>query len=187
MLRKIFNQFEEGFLSLLVFFEVILRFVFNTGLLWAQELTLHLSAWFVLFGVSYGVKVGAHIGVDAVVRLLPPLARRLTGAFAVLLSLTYCGLFLYGSWVYLARMYKIGIGLEDVEVPFGHALPEGFAWDVLGLLLLAARLLELLWGIFKGTSYGFSFADEAKESMHIAEQAKAESGSGEQLVGGSKS
>ena len=37
-----------------------------------------MSAWFVLLGVSYGLKVGAHIGVDAVVRLFPPVGRRIT-------------------------------------------------------------------------------------------------------------
>ena len=55
MFFRIINQIEEAILSLLlvamtllVFVEVVLRFGFGTGLSWGQELTLHLSAWFVL-------------------------------------------------------------------------------------------------------------------------------------------
>ena len=62
-------------MTLLVFVEVVLRFGFGIGLMWSQELTLHLSAWMVLFGVSYGIKVGSHIGVDALVKIMPPTAR----------------------------------------------------------------------------------------------------------------
>ena len=60
------NKVEEGiislllaFMTLLVFMEVLMRFGFNVGIHWAQELTLLLSGWLVMFGVSYGIKVGA--------------------------------------------------------------------------------------------------------------------------------
>ena len=107
MLLRMLNRAEEAIIALLlvtmtllVFIEVVMRFGFGGGFLWAQELTLHLSAWFVLFGVSYGLKVGAHIGVDAFIKLLPENGQRFLSSIAVLLSLAYCGLFLYGSWIY---------------------------------------------------------------------------------------
>ena len=78
MFSKSSSFFEESFISLLlvsmtllVFAEVVARFLFNVGFLWMEEVTLTLGAWFVLFGASYGVKVGAHIGVDAFVQVLP--------------------------------------------------------------------------------------------------------------------
>ena len=78
MLSRIINSIEETIIclllasmTLLVFVEVVMRFMFGIGVMWAQELTLHLSAWMVLFGVSYGIKVGAHIGVDALVKIMP--------------------------------------------------------------------------------------------------------------------
>ncbi|MCB1760847.1 MAG: TRAP transporter small permease [Gammaproteobacteria bacterium] len=176
---RLLHRIEENIIALLlvsmamlVVLEVVLRFGFGTGFLWSQELTLHLSAWFVLFGISYGLRVGAHIGVDAVVKLLPPTTRRIVSALAVVLSLVYCGLFLYGSWIYLAKMKKIGIELEDMPIP---------AWEahsilVIGLLLFSFRLLEMLWGIYKGTSEGFRHSDEAEESMHLAEELAKEQG-----------
>ena len=133
-------------MTLLVFVEVILRFVFNTGLLWAQEATLHLSAWFVLFGVSYGFKTGAHISVDVLVKKLPPLARRITAGAAALLCLLYCGLFIYGSWVYLKTMHMIEIEMEDLPIPkwIAHSIL------LIGFVLLSIRLLHLLWRLIRG-------------------------------------
>ncbi|AZZ95002.1 TRAP transporter small permease subunit [Hahella sp. KA22] len=173
MFGRIVHRFEESVLclllvsmTLLVFSETMLRFFFNTGLLWAEEATLYLGAWMVLFGASYGVRVNAHIGVDAFVKLLPSGPRRAVAALTVVMCLVYCGLFLYGGWIYLAKMYKIGIELSDIPVPRWVAQSILF----IGFILLAIRFLQLLWGIITGKSNGFEFVDEAKESMHLADE-----------------
>jgi TRAP-type C4-dicarboxylate transport system permease large subunit len=149
VIRQLIDKTEEAIISLLlvamtllVFWEVILRFGFGTGVSWGQEATLHLSAWFVLFGVSYGLRVGAHIGVDAFVRMFRPLGQRILTTIAILLSLVYCGLFVYGAWVYLAKMRMIGIELEDI--PVQTWLAHGIL--LVGLVLLSLRLLGLSAG-----------------------------------------
>ncbi len=176
MIRKVIDHFEESFLSLLmvsmtllVFAEVVLRFGFNTGIHWAQEVTLLIAAWFVLYGASYGVKVGAHIGVDVFVKLLPSPVHRFLTLLAIGLALVYCGMFLYGSWIYLAKMKMIGIELEDLPIP--KWIPMSIL--VIGFALLALRFLELGWKVLKGEVEGFHFVDEAAESMEIAEELKA--------------
>jgi C4-dicarboxylate transporter DctQ subunit len=182
MPSRIINNLEEiiiclllATMTLLVFVEVVLRFGFGVGLMWSQELTLHLSAWMVLFGASYGIKVGSHIGVDALVKVLPPMARKTVSAVAVVACLCYCGLFASGAWVYLQKMYKIGIELDDMPIQkwIAHSIL------LIGMILMAYRLLMLLWSIFTGKAEGFQLADEAKESMHLAEETKAATRGGE--------
>ncbi len=177
MLIRILNKAEEAILSillismtLLVFVEVVMRFGFGTGFMWGQELTLHISAWFVLFGASYGLKVGAHIGVDAFVKLLPPPIHRIASLIAVTGAIAYCGLFLYGSWIYLEKMKMIGIELEDMPIPawIAHSIL------LFGLGFLAYRLLQLFWAIITGEKDGFGHVDEAEESLHLAEELKKE-------------
>ena len=177
MLLRILNRTEEAVIclllvltTLLVFVDVIMRFGFNTGFMWTQELTLHMSAWFVLFGASYGIKAGSHIGVDAFVKLFPRNARRLLTAIGCLLALAYCGLVLYGSWIYLSKVKKIGIELEDLPIP---------AWIAHGMLIvgfafLSIRILLLFWDVITGKIDGFRHADEAKDSMEIVEELKKE-------------
>ncbi|RME33106.1 MAG: TRAP transporter small permease [Deltaproteobacteria bacterium] len=175
MLTRMINGLEEAIISillaamtLLVFVEVVLRFGFGTGIMWAQEATLHISAWMVLFGASYGIKIGSHIGVDALVKILPSWLRRFVSAIAVCGCLVYTGLFTYGGWIYLKKMHLIGIELEDMPIPkwIAHSI------IVIGMVLMAIRLLILLWNILTGKAEGFKMVDEAQESMHLAEEAQ---------------
>ncbi|MFW1678048.1 TRAP transporter small permease [Pontibacter sp. JAM-7] len=175
MVRNFITQLEEGFLSLLlvsmtllVFVEVVARFGFGAGIHWAQEVTLLLSAWFVLFGASYGVKVGAHIGVDVFVKALPHRMHRAVTVLAILFCLAYCGMFLYGSWIYLSKMKMIGIELEDVPIPKWTVMTI----LVIGFVLLIVRFLQLGWKVVVGEAEGFHFADEAEESMELANELK---------------
>lgn len=183
MIGRIVGKLEESFLclllvsmTLLVFAEVIARFGFNAGIHWAQEVTLTLSAWFVLFGASYGVKVGAHIGVDVFVKLLPRGVHRGVTIFAVALCLLYCGLFLYGSWIYLSKMHMIGIEMDDL--PIEKWIPMSIL--VIGFVLLIIRFLQLFWAVVTHKVDGFHLADEAEESMHLAKELAASNAKGEE-------
>jgi len=211
MVSKITNTLEESVVSLLlvgmtllVFAEVVSRFIFNTGFLWMEEVTLTLGAWFVLFGMSYGVKVGAHIGVDAFVKTLPLRTRKVTGIVAVVLCLCYCSMFLYGSWVYLAKMYSVGITMEDVYLPefLISQLDVDAAWEVfkidvedplvplwlsqsillIGFSLLFFRFFQLLIMVIQGKTDGFKFADEAEESMHLVQNEEIDEEQADQSV-----
>jgi C4-dicarboxylate transporter DctQ subunit len=172
MFMRFINRAEEAVIcillittTLLVFVDVVMRFGFNTGFMWSQELTLHMSAWMVLFGASYGLKVGSHIGMDAFVKIFPSIGRRILTGIAAIGAIIYCGLILYGSWVYLAKMKMIGIDLEDIPVPtwIAHSLL------LVGYLFLMIRLSMILWSVIVGKADGFKHADEAKESLALAE------------------
>lgn len=173
MIIRWLNKLEEAIFSallvamvLLVCVEVFYRFVLAEGISWAQEGSLYLSGWFVLFGVSWGVKHGAHIGVDVLVNKLPRGGRRIVTLIALAVCLTYCTLILIGSYEYLKLMQMIGIELQDIPIPKWQAtliLPIG-----MGLLVL--RFVELGWRVIKGEADSFGFSDEGKDSMHLADE-----------------
>ena len=58
-------------MTLITFANVIARYVFNSNILWALELTVYLFAWMVLIGASYCVKHSLHLGVDILLGALP--------------------------------------------------------------------------------------------------------------------
>lgn len=180
---NLIHKLEENIIALLlvamtlvVFVETILRFFFGTGVLWAEELTLHLSAWLVLFGASYGLRVGAHIGVDFAVKKFPEQAQRVLTLIMLALALLYCALFIYGAWVYLDKMVMIGIELEDIPVPkwAAHSIL------LVGFVLIAIRLLEIGVRVFKGEQTRLMMHDEADEAVHLKQEAEAA------LAGGDK-
>jgi len=91
-----------GLMTMITFVNVVMRYVFNSGLIWGLEVTLILFAWLVLFGISYGVKITAHLGVDAIINLLPANARRVVAIIVGVICIAYSLLLLKGAWDYWA-------------------------------------------------------------------------------------
>ncbi|MBC9246584.1 TRAP transporter small permease [Paracoccus sp. 11-3] len=108
-----------GVMTVLTFVNVVLRYVFQSSLIWGLELTLALFAWLVLLGISHAVKINAHLGVDAVINLLPPAARRILALIAGVLCIFYAALVLKGAWDYWAPF----AGFQQTG---GRWFPTGF-------------------------------------------------------------
>jgi C4-dicarboxylate transporter, DctQ subunit len=167
-LRDAVHRIEEGLIAAILgtmatlsFVQVVLRYGFNSGFIWQLEANTYLFSWLVMIGISYCVRVRAHIGVDAAVRLLPAGPRRAVGILVLLLALTYTVLMIFGSFDYIHKMYIINVEAEDIPVPtwiLSLCLPLGF-------VLLLIRLLEMGWRIITGQSEGYELADEAKEAI----------------------
>lgn len=126
VLGRIVNEIEEtaialilGLMTLLTFINVVLRYGFNTGIIWGLEAVTFLFAWLVLFGVSYCVKVTAHLGVDAVINLFSPPIRRVLALVAAAVCLSYAALVLKGAWDYWAPF-------AGFDATSGRWFPMGF-------------------------------------------------------------
>lgn len=148
-----YDRVEEGLIAfllalmtLITFGQVIARYIFDYSFVWALELVTFLFAWLIFLGMSYGVRAGSHIGVDALVKALGPRAARAVGAIATLLCLVYALIGLIGSWRYVVTMHMIGTLAQDLPIPVWIpqiVLPIGFA-------LLALRFGEVLYRIVTG-------------------------------------
>jgi len=120
------HEFEETFIALLLglmtlvtFVNVVLRYAFNSQLIWGLELVLILFAWLVLFGISYGFKVTMHLGVDAILAIVNPRLRFLMSLTAALITLFYMLLLLKGAWDYWAPF-------AGFDATSGRWFPTGF-------------------------------------------------------------
>ena len=51
---------------------VLLRYVFSIGSVWAQELEWHLMVPICLFGMSYALRHGEHVRVDVLFQYFTP-------------------------------------------------------------------------------------------------------------------
>lgn len=61
----------------IVFTNVVLRFVFNTGILWSEEVALLFSVWFIFISFGLGVKQRLHIVINLLPReRMPPAVDR---------------------------------------------------------------------------------------------------------------
>ena len=107
-----------GIMTIMTFANVVARYVFNSNIFYALELTVVLFAWLVLLGASYAVKKTAHLGVDAVLHMLSAPTKRIVGLIVAAVCILYAFLLLKGSWDYWA--------------PFANLAPTEGRWFPLG-------------------------------------------------------
>ncbi|MDF1776934.1 MAG: TRAP transporter small permease [Rhizobiaceae bacterium] len=174
------TRFEENVLASILalitivsFLQVIARYGFNTGWGGALEFTRILFAWMILFGMSYGIKIGCHLGVDAFIQLLPARAFRAVALFGALCAVIYAITLLSAGWLayfgadtkggavfYWRKMFQIGIGLDDLRYPVWvqeslgvqERVQRWIAYLILpvGLALFAFRSLQAMVQIWNG-------------------------------------
>ncbi|MET4101820.1 C4-dicarboxylate transporter DctQ subunit [Roseovarius sp. MBR-78] len=123
------DQIEEtaiavllGLMTVVTFSNVIARYIFNSNILWALELTVFMFGWLVLLGASYAVKKHAHLGVDAVLNLTAPPTRRILALISVAACLLFSLLLLKGSYDYWAVFV-------DLPPTSGRWIPTGFDFE----------------------------------------------------------
>lgn len=108
-----------GLMTLVTFANVVARYVFDANILWALEMTSFLFAWLVLLGVSYCVKVTAHLGVDALINMFGPGPRRILALISGAVCIAFALLLLKGSWDYWANF-------ANLPATTGRWFPLGF-------------------------------------------------------------
>lgn len=148
-------------ITLLTFTQVVLRYAFDTGLIWALEATTYLFGWLVLIGMSIGIRTNSHIAVDMLLRALPGRARRFAAFLAVLASLAYALLMLYGSVTLISQLRVFGSLAHDIPLPrwvLLLSLPVGFA-------LLSMRIVQVAAGVVRGTSEGLGFTNDGPPQL----------------------
>lgn len=108
-----------GLMTIITFANVVARYVFNSNILWALELTVFLFGWLVLLGASYAVKKHSHLGVDAVLNMGSPPVRRILALISVAACLIFSLLLLKGAYDYWAVF-------ADLPPTSGRWFPTGF-------------------------------------------------------------
>ena len=166
---RLLDYLEEGAITflmvamtLIAFSQVIARYVFNYNFVWAMELTGVMFAWLIFIGMSYGVRVGAHIGVDALVKSLGKTAARGVGSLAAALCLVYALLVAFGGYQYVSKMFEVGILMQDLPVP--SWIPRAIL--PIGFVLLAFRFGQVLWRLITGQD-AHLLGDEAEEALKL--------------------
>jgi TRAP-type C4-dicarboxylate transport system permease small subunit len=129
---------------LLVFGNVVLRYVFNSGISISEEGARYLFVWLTFTGAVVAMKEHAHLGVDTLVSRLPAGGKRFCAVLADLLMIGCCVLLLVGS----ARQTVINMAnaapVSGIPVGVMHA---GAVVASVGLLIvIGLHLARVLTG-----------------------------------------
>ena len=104
IVKKFLNNFEEilvvplvAIMSATIILQVIFRYVFKSSLSWSEELARYVVVWVIFIGSSIGVKRGSHVGVEALVLVLPKKAQAIIKYLAIVISIVFCVIVIYAS------------------------------------------------------------------------------------------
>lgn len=120
----------------LVALNVILRYAFSFGSVWAQELEWHLLASLILLGMAFALQRGDNVRVDLFYARYSPGVKHVVDVMAALLTIAVALLFVYLAWAYVMQSYSIQEGSPD---PGGIPL----RWAVKALIPIGYSLVAL--------------------------------------------
>ena len=127
------------FMVLVTFIIVIMRYVFDAGLIWMQESVVWMHAVVFMLGAAYTLHDDEHVRVDIFYRSMSPRRRAWVDIAGVLLFLVPLCLFLgWMSFDFVAQSWNIGEGSRE---PGG--LPYPFVPLLKSVLLLMPLALTL--------------------------------------------
>ena len=140
-------------LVLVVFIDVVMRYLFNTSFVFTQELEWHLFGFIFLIGAGYTLLHDGHVRVDIIYQRLSHKGRAWVNFFGVLLFLIPgCLMVIDTSWKFTATSFAMLEGSPDPGgIPFRFLLkgcmPVGFTLLLLQGISLGIHSLMQIIGI----------------------------------------
>jgi TRAP-type mannitol/chloroaromatic compound transport system permease small subunit len=133
---------------------VVLRYLFSYGSVWAQELEWHLLAPLILFGMSYALLHGEHVRVDVLYSNFSERKKLLVDLLSAVLCIVISGIIIWLSINYVQQAYVIG---EKSADPGGLThrwilkalIPLGFAFLILQSVAVAMGAVDKLRSLGK--------------------------------------
>lgn len=148
-INKVFYLIHQGLvqlaksmmiaMTLIVFVQVVCRYVFNFSIRWSEEVPLILMVWFGFISMAIGVKKRLHISIELFYSLFPKPVQKVIVKVDDLLVMIFglCMVF-YG---YKLAMFTMSSTLPATKLPTGWLY---MAIPVAGLLISYDALMDML-------------------------------------------
>jgi TRAP-type mannitol/chloroaromatic compound transport system permease small subunit len=94
---------------------VVLRYVYGTSFIWAQESVTYAHAILFMTAIGYTMLVDGHVRVDVLYSGWSARAKATTDLLGILIAvLPFCALLVWASWGWAAQSWRIGEGPMQV-------------------------------------------------------------------------
>ena len=128
-------------MTIIIFIQVIMRYVMHNSLSWSEELARYCFVWLIYIGVAYGCKLMKHIEIDAALKLFPEKVRPYITIVGELLVLAFAAYIVvtgveltYKQWLFGKVSPALGVPLQYIN-----------AAPVVGFGLVVIRQIQAIW------------------------------------------
>jgi TRAP-type C4-dicarboxylate transport system permease small subunit len=129
---------------IMVFGNVVMRYVFNSGLTLSEELSRWLFVWLTFMGGVVALNERAHLGTDTLISRLPRGGKKLCLLIALVLMLACCWLIFKGA------LEQVKINWDStsavMETSMGYFYASGMVFSILAAPVLVLQLFRLVTG-----------------------------------------
>lgn len=124
--------------SVVLFVNVVLRYVFSSSTSWAEELIRYLMIWITFIGGSVCVRKGAHIRMDFLLTIVPKSVGNAITRLVLLIAAAFCAaLFVYGC-----RLVAFTVELEQTSPAMGIPMWLPYLAIPIGSALMVLRFVQ---------------------------------------------
>lgn len=133
-------------ISVIIFGQVICRYVFNHSLYWSEEVGRYILIWITFLGASVGVKRFSHIGIDFLYNKTSGIFRKILDFIVILLSIFFAIIICYFGYkfAYFVRFQKSAALLMPMTIPYASICVGGF--------LMLIHFISNFFNLFKRES-----------------------------------
>jgi TRAP-type transport system small permease protein len=144
VLLKVMIALFLAVMVVLVFGNVVLRYAFNTGITVSEEVSRWLFVWLTFLGAIVAMREHGHLGVDTLVKRLPPAGKKACLLVSQLLMIYATWLLLQGSWE--QTVINLNFKAPASGLSTGLFYGVGIVFGVSTLLILFGDLWRLVSG-----------------------------------------
>lgn len=128
-----------GLMVVLVFMNVVLRYGFNSGITFSEEVSRFLFVWVVFVGSVLTLRDNGHLGVHSFTKRLPFAGKRACKLVADVLSLGCCVLITWGGWT------VVRLEISNIAPISGIALGAVFTAVLVGGIGMGVLFIDSIW------------------------------------------
>ena len=155
-----------GLMVAMVFGNVVLRYVFNSGITVSEEVSRFLFIWLTFLGAITGVREGTHLGVDTLVKSLPAPGRTACVVVSEALMLVCCALFFWGTWQqHVINMSNLA-PVTEIPMEWVYSVVYLCAGSIAAMIVL--RLALIMTGRLSVDALATIVDSEERAALHQA-------------------
>lgn len=128
-------------MGMIIAYEVVCRYVFNSPTMWTQEVSIYLFMWTMLAASPYTLQTGKHVRVDLLIGRMQAKTRKGFDILTSAIGMIYCALVAVQAYQMLASSIKFGkLSATPLRVPLW--IPQSALF--IGFVLLTCQFLLII-------------------------------------------
>jgi len=132
-IEKVLLGFFISAIVIIMLLQIVMRYLFNNSLPWTEEFCRYCYIYVMFIGMSFAIKEGSHLRVDALVELLPIRLREVIIVLVDLFVFALLVLMFVSSLTTVHDAYLVGNYSPGLKFPFFIlycSVPVGFGLSI---------------------------------------------------------